>query len=93
MVLLASGIATLLGLVGPHEGRPTKAPLDGGLVHDHSVLHIPPVVGHHGHDEVLSRGPPVEVEILHGLRLDQGNLGVVEQMAPRVGSNPMVGGG
>ncbi len=90
MILLATRIATLLSLVGPHEGRPSKAPLDGGLVYDHRILHVPAVVGHHCNDEVLPCRSSVEMKVLHGLRLDQGYLRVVEKVPPGVWSDPVI---
>ncbi len=93
MVLLAAGVPPLLRLVGPHEGGATQAPLDGGLVDDHGVLHVPAVVGHDRHDEVLASRPLVEVEVLHGLRLDHGDLRVVQKVPPGVWPDTVVGGG
>src|SRR3972149_1440303 len=91
MVLLAAWIAPLLCPVRPHERGPTEAPVDRRPVHHERVLHVTPVVRHHRDDEVLARGPLVERQELHRLRLDDRLLWAVQEGAPRVGRGP--GGG
>ena len=93
MVLLPSGVAALLGTVGPHERGPSEASLDGALVHDQRILDVVPVVREDGDAEVLSGGPVGVLDVLHGLRLDHGHLGILHQVASGIGPDPVVGGG
>ena len=93
VVLLSSGVAALLGTVGPHERGPAETPLDGTLVHDQRILDVVPVVREDGDAEVLSCGPVLVFDVLHGLGLDHRDLGVLHQVASGVGPDPVVGGG
>ena len=93
MVLLSSGVAALLGTVGPHEGGPSESSLDGALVHDERILDVVSVEGEDGDAEVLSCWPVAVSHELHGLCLDHGDLGVLHQVTPCIGPDPVVGGG
>ena len=93
VVLLSSGVAALLGAVGPHEGGPSESALDRALVHDQSILDVVSVVGEDRDAEVLPCGPVAVSHELHGLGLDHRDLGVLHQVAPGVGPDPVVGSG
>src|SRR5213592_747606 len=80
----APRVAALLRAVRPHERGPPEASVDRGLVHDDRVFHVVPVMRHHGDDEILARGPLVERDVLHRVRLHERLLRVVEQVAPGI---------
>ena len=93
LIHLSAGVVAGLCTVGPHEGGPSESSLDGALVHDESILDVVSVEGEDGDAEVLSCGPVAVSDVVHGLGLDHGDLGVLHQVSAGVGPDTVVGGG
>jgi len=89
-VLLAAGVAPLLALVGAEEVRAGERALHGALVHDERVLDVEPLVGHHGDDEVLARGPVVVADLLGGLGVHHRLLRIVQEVLAGVRPDAVV---
>mmetsp|Transcript_18763 Transcript_18763/g.45097 ORF Transcript_18763/g.45097 Transcript_18763/m.45097 type:complete len:326 (+) Transcript_18763:712-1689(+) len=85
-------LALRLVRVAPVEHRPEQPSVDRRLVHYQRILLVVPGVDSNGHDKVLACRQLAELEVVHGVRFDQGLLGVVEHVRQRVDADLEVGG-